>query len=57
MTRIFHRQIGHSSPPRRGTGDHLQPAPPFIVDESLIDVIVQRPNDEIDAVGQTQVKS
>jgi len=27
MTRIFHRQIGHFSPPRRGTGDHLQPAP------------------------------
>jgi len=29
---------------------------PFIVDVSLIDVIVQRPNDAIDAAGQTQVK-
>jgi hypothetical protein len=30
---------------------------PFIVDVSLIDVIVQRPNYAIDAAGQTQVKS
>jgi adenosylmethionine-8-amino-7-oxononanoate aminotransferase len=71
MTPIFHRQIGHSSPPlakreaiARGpivrpiggtvdgvAGDHLWPAPPFIVDESLINAIVQQLSDAIDAAG------
>jgi hypothetical protein len=66
MTRIFHRQIGHSSPPLAnreaiargpkvypmgGTVDVVARRSFVASAESLIDVIVQRLEDTIDVAG------